>query len=219
MEVPSYRLPGDGKRATERPTVLLAYCHPGLVRHEFMRSILGLLQYEDRQYDIGLSDAFTGPLISRARCMISETFLATDKFSHLLFIDSDIGFQPSDLDTLLELDKPIVGALYYGVHTKDYSLFPTALVHNGEDYVAMEEVPETGTHEVDGIGMGFTLIKREVMEAVGADANQLIPFAEAVIDGKCMGEDLTFCLRAKEKGYSTWLAAEVRVGHMKTVMV
>jgi GT2 family glycosyltransferase len=67
--------------------------------------------------------------------------------------------------------------------------------------------------------MGLTLIRREVLEDLGADHEKLWPFAETIVDGRALGEDVTFCLRAKEKGYQTWLCGDARAGHAKTFII
>jgi GT2 family glycosyltransferase len=199
--------------------VFLGYCHPGVVRHEFLRSLLALVQHVGNEsFQLIISDAYTGPLISRARCILAETFLATPA-QYLLFVDTDIDFEPTFIGKLIAIDKPIVGALYYGVQHSDYSSFPTALLQQEDGYYRPIGVIPDDTAEVDAVGMGFTLIKREVVEAIGADSEKLLPFAEGIWKDRVVGEDLMFCLRAKEKGYSTWLAPQLRVRHMKTIAV
>ena len=66
---------------------------------------------------------------------------------------------------------------------------------------------------VAGVGMGLTLIKREVAQRVAA--NFEFPFEYA--DGR--SEDLTFCLRAGELNYQTVVMPAARVGHLKVTML
>lgn len=54
---------------------------------------------------------FNESLITRARNYLVDEFLRTD-FTHLLFIDADIQFDPQDVLTLLALDKDIIGGPY-----------------------------------------------------------------------------------------------------------
>jgi len=44
---------------------------------------------------------------------------------------------------------------------------------------------------------------------------QLWPFAESIVNGTAKGEDVTFCLRAQDKGFTTWLSVDARIGHEK----
>ena len=54
---------------------------------------------------------FNESLITRARNYLVDEFLRTD-YTHLLFIDSDIHFNPQDVLALLALDKDVIGGPY-----------------------------------------------------------------------------------------------------------
>ena len=54
---------------------------------------------------------FNESLITRARNYLVDEFIRSE-FTHLLFIDSDILFDPNDVMALLALDKDIIGAPY-----------------------------------------------------------------------------------------------------------
>lgn len=201
-----------------RPELLLAYCHPGSVRHEFMESVLQLLSSE-RKFELAITSAYSGPLLSKTRNLLAERFLEHPNFTHLLMADTDMQFTPQDVQSLLDADKPIVGALYYGLDNTTHEPFPTALVFEGGHYKPMKKAPNRGCKRVDAVGMGLTLIKREVIEALEPDHTQLWPFAEAVLSGIAVGEDVTFCLRAREKGFDTWVCGDARAGHVKSFPV
>lgn len=49
-------------------------------------------------------------LIPRARNRLVDAFLKNTEFSHAVFIDADIGFDPRDILAMLEFDKDIIGA-------------------------------------------------------------------------------------------------------------
>lgn len=212
-----------------KPNVMLAYLHPGHVRHEFVKSLLLLMKESNEEYDLSYVDTLSGPLISSSRNMVLELFLQ-GTYTHLLWVDSDIVFKPEYVKKLLDDDKDIVGGLYYNLspqrlyqglwtHVKDYG-FPVALTKDDTgNYHTLDSVPELGVHPVDALGMGFTLVRREVIETLGVDREAMWPYAEATMEGHAAGEDVTFCLRAKEKGFTTWLDVEVMLGHMKTVVI
>lgn len=136
--------------------------------------------------------------------------------------DVDIRFRPTDVEALLRADKPIVGAIYFGVNPQTNKSFPTVLRKSREGpFIPMnpKHLPKKGCIPVDAVGMGCTLVQRPVLEALGADHNHLWPFAETEIDGRAVGEDLAFCLRAKEAGFDTWVCGDARVGHAKTFLI
>jgi hypothetical protein len=100
-------------------------------------------------------------LIVRARNHLSAKFLDNSAATHLMFIDSDIGFDPEHIFKLLLHDKDIVGGLY------PKKSLPTDFVVN----VSPEAVDEKGQIKaIDGLipvsrlGTGFMMIKRNVFE-------------------------------------------------------
>jgi hypothetical protein len=65
------------------------------------------------QYGVSVkfSYLFNESLIRRARNYLVDEFLNRSDATHLLFIDSDIHFNPQDVVALLALDKDVAGAL------------------------------------------------------------------------------------------------------------
>ena len=206
--------------SVKRPVVLLAWIHPGTVRMEFMDSVINLTQSE-RSYDLRVMHAASGPLLSRARNVVLESFMLNPGCTHLLFADSDMHFTPEAVQALVSARKPIVGAVYYSLEPAALLPYCTAMQKDPETghLRPLEEAPTAGCIEVDAVGMGLTLIERKVIEDLKPDTSQLWPFAETVVDGLARGEDITFCFRAKELGYQTWLCGDARAGHAKTILV
>lgn len=84
-------------------------CFNGAVNCEYMLGILGFMSYG---IDTTFSLISNESLITRARNEIVATFLSDPSFTHLLFIDADIGFQPETILRLLSAKKPVVSAVY-----------------------------------------------------------------------------------------------------------
>lgn len=61
--------------------------------------------------EVQFSFLFNESLITRARNYLVDEFLRT-QHTHMMFIDSDIDFNPMDVIALLALDKPIIGGPY-----------------------------------------------------------------------------------------------------------
>lgn len=136
--------------------------------------------------DIRFSFLFNESLITRARNYLVDEFLRSG-FTHLLFIDSDILFNPEDVLALLALDKDIVGGPYpkksinwnnvwrgaKRLLTDDSfdeeKFSPGELEGLTGDYV-FNPVPGTTQFkvteplEVMEIGTGFMMVKREVFD-------------------------------------------------------
>lgn len=65
----------------------------------------------EKNIDSMFSFMFNESLITRARNALTHNFLKTDS-THLLFIDSDIGFNPHDVVKMIEADKDVIGGIY-----------------------------------------------------------------------------------------------------------
>lgn len=201
------------------PLLYVGFCHPGMVHTQWMESIFALSQ----EFRCIIQGAEGGPLISRARNMVLERFLETEA-EYILTTDTDTVFETEDVRFLLEADKPIVGALYFGIlGGNPVSTFPVALTYQDGVLQSLDQAPDSLVR-VDAVGMGLTLIRREVVEALEPDHELNKPFAEAIYkqpDGSFRhhGEDAVFCLEAMKHGFETWLEPKARIGHRKTVVL
>ena len=61
---------------------------------------------------IKFSFLFNESLITRARNYLVDEFLNRSDCTHLLFIDSDIHFDPKDVIAMLALNKDVIGGPY-----------------------------------------------------------------------------------------------------------
>jgi hypothetical protein len=95
-----------------------------------------------------------------ARNTIAADFLRSD-CTHLLFIDSDLVFEPKDIKRLCSHDVDIVGGLY---PIKQEG----PLVICANDYAEPRPVQPSGLQSVRYVGTGFVLIARRVFEMMRA---------------------------------------------------
>lgn len=96
-------------------------CYAGQMMGMCAKSCLDLQgMFQQMGIEIRFSFLFNESLITRARNYLSDEFLRSKSgpegketpFTDLLFIDSDIHFDPRDIITLLVMDKDIVGGPY-----------------------------------------------------------------------------------------------------------
>jgi len=138
-------------------------CYNRSCHTDYMMSILKLYDYVKRS---GLSASFYpifwDSLVSRARNAASAHFLKEDH-THLLFIDSDISFEPSDVQKLIEADKDVICSPY----PKKY-IMPENIKNNKEpvDFAVSGQCLKISEnlYEMDSVATGFLLIKRNVFE-------------------------------------------------------
>lgn len=196
--------------------LFVGYVHGDEIPHVFMEALIG--QMFDQANRTTITAKASGPLICRARNDLVSQFLETD-CDAFLSVDTDIVWKPEQVSQLVSHHKDIVGGIYYS-RNDDGSPFSVGFSGQDEDgaYLSLPaDLEDRGLMEVAALGMGFTLISRPVLEALGAGV--LWPFAETEDRGRGRGEDVTFCERARDKGYSVWLDPKVRVGHFKGMLL
>jgi len=128
--------------------------------------------------EIRFSFLFNESLITRARNYLVDEFIRSG-YTHLLFIDSDIHFDPQDILALIALNKDIIGAPYPKksinwknialAMVRDPAVAPGVLDTLVGDYVfnpvpGTKQFTVTEPLEVMEIGTGFMMIKREVFD-------------------------------------------------------
>ena len=128
--------------------------------------------------DCKFSFLFNESLITRARNYLLDEFLRSD-YTHLLFIDSDIHYNPQDVIALLALDKDVIGGPYPKKSINWGNVAQAARSHPEMEAKELEQLvgeyvfnvvkgtkqfTVTDPLEVMEIGTGFMLVKREVFE-------------------------------------------------------
>jgi glycosyltransferase involved in cell wall biosynthesis len=146
----------------------------------------------------------------------------------ILFIDSDMAWQPGAIKTLVEtqakFDLDMVGGLCFQ-RSEPYQ--PTLYMEAADEnwgYTFLEEWDEDAAVEVDATGMAFVLIHKRVfdrilMENVGEHFLELEerkdhapqPFFKWT--GK-LGEDFQFCKEARAAGCHVFVDTSVKVDHL-----
>lgn len=149
-------------------------------------------------------DLFTssGTLIFDQRNSLVKTALDI-KADYLLFVDADMRFPKDTLTILMAHDKDIIGV---NATTRSEPVKPTAKnIHINEDgsidWMPIYSNAKTGLDKVDGMGCGVMLIKRKVIEGLE------VPYFyfEQLPNNKILGEDIYFCVKAKDAGFDTWV--------------
>lgn len=163
-------------------------------------------------------------LISRARNTLTAKFLAMPESTHLMFVDSDIGWEPWHLLVLLNRDVDVIGGLY------PMKTMPVKWVVNGFD--GAEEGVD-GLQEVSKAGTGFLLMKKQVFEKlkshpavkqykndIGLDPkyDQYLKtyFDTAVRQNRYYSEDWKFCEDWRDLGGKIWVDKRVLLRHTGT---
>ena len=171
------------------------------------------------------------PDIAELRSMAMTIWYDTLKdSSHLLFIDADMGFSPDLVLDMLLFDEPIVGTIY------PQRRVPLSWAGSGSGAATTER--RGNFMLVEGVGMGCTLIRRDVVTTMlekmpelvdtrlhlhpagdtlkQAGTNRLIRAFEKLDlpDRGVVSEDLSFCIRWNQCGGKVWAAIGHRISHV-----
>lgn len=148
--------------------------------------------------------------------------------THLLFVDSDTIPPPGALEKLLEADKDIVGGVYR-FRVPPYRVL--AFWYCAGHYVPMDELPGNQLIEVDGVGMGCTLIKMSTFKKLrkpyyrAGYYHKQSPYAfkfknlPQKTKKRYLGEDIFFCERASEAGFKIFLHTGIRCDHITQMLI
>lgn len=150
---------------------------------------------------------YSSSLVHDARNKIAELGVK-EGFSHIMFIDSDIAFEGEAINKLLAHDKDIVAGLYFRKRPPHQ---PTIAQIAGGKLTIPDVFPKKKLFEVSSAGTGFMLIKTSVIMKL---KEPYFFFRWHKQNKSYVGEDVYFCLKAKDKGFKTWVDPTIQVAHV-----
>lgn len=173
------------------------------------------------EYSSMVSDAREMTLNGDSRNEIKNTkpFKGNITYDKILWIDSDIAWSPEDVLKLYESEKDIVSGAYL-LASGEVTAYKKLL---GPGYTFEEVLKMKDLEKVDGTGFGFLCVKQGVFESLSRPWFQSSWITMEDEETKeefsfpIMGEDLSWCKRAREAGFEIWLDPTVKVIHHKTV--
>ena len=140
-------------------------------------------------------------------------------YDKVMWIDSDIAFEPEDVLKLYYSDKDIISGAYLlsnGESTSYPKLLDRALI--------ITEIQELdGLCKIEGSGFGFICIKTGVFEQLTRPwfGPVIVTMKDPDDDSErtfpIVGEDISWCYRVRQLGYEIWLDPTVKVTHHKTM--
>jgi hypothetical protein len=183
----------------------------------------GLQALEAAGYTVWRQWGFSEISLGRSRM---ATAALADGFTELMWIDSDIVFEPSDVDRLRRHELPIVAGIYVAKGRQTFICTPlpstTELVFGRGG----------GVIELQYVGAGFLLTRRSVYDRI-QEAHQLprceapdlsdgapddpgiVPyFLPMIHENRFLTEDYSFCERARACGHQVMADTTIRLGHV-----
>ena len=158
-------------------------------------------------------------IITMARNMLVDQFLKSD-CTELLFIDADVIAEVDDIMRIVAQsgDKDVTAGMYPR-RAKDKKFFLDFYLDENNDLEF-----DGAMMRADRVGTGFMLIRRHVIETLAAKAQKYVGqdgvgqianvFEFSMADGQFIGEDYTFCDKARAEGYTIWVDVEISLPHI-----
>jgi hypothetical protein len=102
-----------GFNPTEVEVLIATPCYGGLLYNSYLTSLISTMKLlSNCGIKCGVKTIANESLITRARNTIVSYFLTQEEYTHLLFIDADISWNPSAVLRLLGAKKPVVSGIY-----------------------------------------------------------------------------------------------------------
>ncbi len=239
-------LAGDDAAGQPINLVLATPCFGGQISVHYAASLFKLQKEVHRYRDLNLKVLFKDgdALITRARASLIAQFLDDPGATHLLFVDSDIGFEPEQVFRLIQCGAEICAAIY-PIKRIDWDRVKRTIEAARPNpaaaalkYVFEVEDPNAvtaraGFVKVRYAGTGFLMIRRAAIEkmcaayprlkfqrdhtldAAAASDNRFALF-DCMIgeDGTYLSEDFAFCKRWCDIGGEIWADLNSRLNHV-----
>jgi len=216
----------------------IVFCLPGRnVSYTFLKSFVQLcFDLVKAQASIQISQDYSSMVnFARCKCLGANVLRGPKQipwdgkleYDYQLWIDSDIVFNTEKFWQILLMEKDIAGGWYctedgkttsvaHWLEEDDFRNNNGVMNHETIESISKRRKPFT----VDYTGFGWLLIKKGVFENLEYPwfAPKMQVFESGEVQDMC-GEDVSFCLDAKEKGFEIWCDPRVRVGHEKTRII
>lgn len=176
----------------------------------FCQSLTGLRRVGD------CAAAFmTGSLVYDSRNKLAVQALEMEA-DYILWLDSDMVFNPDLMERLYEdikTGKDFVSGLYFR-RTSPFTpvlfseLKKDELCEQQMNWKGYDDYPKDEPFEIAGCGFGAVMHSTDMLfEMAETYQNWFLPI------NNC-GEDIAFCVRARELGYKLWCDPKIKLGHV-----
>lgn len=178
---------------------------------DFMKSLLRLtkkLTEDGVDYEVAIE---SGTLVYMARDRLAGKAV-NHGFSHVLWLDSDMVFEPEIVEDLQFSGHDFVTGIAHGRRKPFVSCLFKNIDLNHLELWQLKDYP-ADTFEVAGCGMACCLISTEIIKAV------MIRYGTAFTPFQQYGEDISFCKRARDLGFKIYAEPTVRLGHIAHIAI
>lgn len=190
--------------------ILIAIPCMDMVSARFAQSLATL-----KKVDKCVVSFLSGSLVYDSRNKLAG-YAIEGEFDYILWLDSDMVFPPDTLERMLKIlderkDIDILSGIYF---RRGHPFTPVAfdkleINDRGEcEFEDMTKVPE-GLSEIAGCGFGCVLMRTDCLFDIAGKYGNVwfTPMGNT-------GEDVAFCIRARNEGYKIFCEPDIVLGHM-----
>lgn len=176
---------------------------------KFAQCLVNLVNHK-RDFDVEVG-FHIGSLVYDSRNKLAERAINSTA-DYVLWLDSDMTFMPDTLDMMLDTLKKNNYEILTGMYFRRRPPFTPTLFEElrilptGTVTKEFDEIPDE-IFEVAGCGFGCVLMSRNVLWNVFCQNGNMF----APING--VGEDLSFCYRARRIGHKIYCDPTIALGH------
>ena len=168
-----------------KPKLLIATpCYGGMITVSYFKSLMKLNNaLQSLGIEFHILTKSNESLITRGRNALVAEFIGRKQYTHLLWIDADMGFEPELIVKMLEIDQPVVGAACPmknidwervkqqaprakdGAQLRSLAMqYNINLVDENDRRVEKSLEIRNGFLEVSTVGTGIMMIRRDVFD-------------------------------------------------------
>jgi len=220
----SEHFPGFIKKMKTKPNLMIATPAYGCQLHmDYLNSMLALKEGALKsRIDIDFVTIGNQSLVPKARNDLASYFYFNKKYTHLIFIDADIGIPNNCIPALLKRNVDVIGV---PVPLKGFNKNGSPVLNIGEILDVSDGLAETTL-----VGSAVLMFSRKVIEALvkisdvyyndrkfsrgGFLTEQAYDiFKTGVINKEYYPEDFYVCYRLRELGYKIYVDLTIPVQH------
>lgn len=171
-----------------------------MINASFAHDLAMMVGWHSRNYpehDLGVVTKMGTLIVNQRQDLVKEALLG--EADYLLFLDADMRFPVNTIERLLARDKDVVAANY---PTRRLPPKPTAFKEHHPTIPLCTREDSEGLEEAFSVGAGVMLIKTSMLWTLE------LPLFDIVWDDyhrNYIGEDVYFCKKAREAGYTIWV--------------
>jgi len=161
--------------------IFIAMPSEGIISIELMNSYIRLIKPKHYFHSTNMI-----PLDKARNALVADFLVKAPNATHILFWDDDCIPEPDALMRLWLHNEPIVSGLYFQKGPPYHPLMSLKVknLDNQEGYTHLIQWKDGQPYYVDGIGMGFVLIRRDVFQEIEFPPFEFTEFSE----------DYSFCV-------------------------